>query len=138
MADADEDGSHIRTLLLTFFWRHLQAVINDGHLFIAQPPLFRLVLGKKTRWCYSEEEFRDAVKEMGSKVKVQRYKGLGEMTAEQLWDTTLDPERRVLLKVEVEDAIRADDIFEKLMGVPVEPRKRFIQAYAKTVRNLDV
>jgi DNA gyrase subunit B len=138
MADADEDGSHIRTLLLTFFWRHLQAVINDGHLFIAQPPLFRLVLGKKTRWCYSEEEFRDAVKEMGSKVKVQRYKGLGEMTAEQLWDTTLDPDRRVLLKVEVEDAIRADDIFEKLMGVPVEPRKRFIQAYAKTVRNLDV
>jgi DNA gyrase subunit B len=138
MADADEDGSHIRTLLLTFFWRHLQAVINDGHLFIAQPPLFRLVLGKKTRWCYSEEEFRDAVKEMGSKVKVQRYKGLGEMTAEQLWDTTLDPERRLLLKVEVEDAIRADDIFEKLMGVPVEPRKRFIQAYAKTVRNLDV
>jgi DNA gyrase subunit B len=138
MADADEDGSHIRTLLLTFFWRHLQAVINDGHLFIAQPPLFRLVLGKKTRWCYSEEEFRDAIKEMGSKVKVQRYKGLGEMTAEQLWDTTLDPERRVLLKVEVEDALRADDIFEKLMGVPVEPRKRFIQAYAKTVRNLDV
>jgi DNA gyrase subunit B len=138
MADADEDGSHIRTLLLTFFWRHLQAVINDGHLFIAQPPLFRLVLGKKTRWCYSEEEFREAIKEMGSKVKVQRYKGLGEMTAEQLWDTTLDPERRVLLKVEVEDAINADDVFDKLMGVAVEPRKRFIQAYAKTVRNLDV
>jgi DNA gyrase subunit B len=138
MADADEDGSHIRTLLLTFFWRHLQSVINDGHLFIAQPPLFRLTLGKRVRWCYSEEEFRDAVKEMGSKVKVQRYKGLGEMTAEQLWDTTLDPEHRVLLKVEVEDAIHADDIFERLMGVAVEPRKRFIQAYAKTVRTLDV
>jgi DNA gyrase subunit B len=138
MADADEDGSHIRTLLLTFFWRHLQAVINEGHLFIAQPPLFRLTQGKKVRWCYSEEEFRDAVKEMGSKVKVQRYKGLGEMTAEQLWDTTLDPEHRVLLKVEVEDAIRADDIFDRLMGVAVEPRKRFIQAYAKTVRTLDV
>jgi DNA gyrase subunit B len=138
MADADEDGSHIRTLLLTFFWRHLQSVINDGHLFIAQPPLFRLTLGKRVRWCYSEEEFRDAVKEMGSKVKVQRYKGLGEMTAEQLWDTTLDPEHRVLLKVEVEDAIHADDIFDRLMGVAVEPRKRFIQAYAKTVRTLDV
>ncbi len=138
MADADEDGSHIRTLLLTFFWRHLQAVINEGHLFIAQPPLFRLTQGKRVRWCYSEEEFREAVKEMGSKVKVQRYKGLGEMTAEQLWDTTLDPEHRVLLKVEVEDAIRADDIFDRLMGVAVEPRKRFIQAYAKTVRTLDV
>ncbi len=138
MADADEDGSHIRTLLLTFFWRHLQAVINEGHLFIAQPPLFRLTLGKKVRWCYSEEEFRDAVKELGAKVKVQRYKGLGEMTAEQLWDTTLDPEHRVLLKVEVEDAIRADDIFDRLMGVAVEPRKRFIQAYAKTVRTIDV
>ncbi len=138
MADADEDGSHIRTLLLTFFWRHLQAVIMDGHLFIAQPPLFRVERGKQVRWCYSEEEFRAAVKEMGERSKVQRYKGLGEMTAEQLWDTTLDPERRVLLKVEVEDAIRADDIFERLMGVAVEPRKRFIQAHAKTVRNLDI
>ncbi len=138
MADADEDGSHIRTLLLTFFWRHLQAVILDGHLFIAQPPLFRVERGKQVRWCYSEEEFRAAVKEMGERSKVQRYKGLGEMTAEQLWDTTLDPERRVLLKVEVEDAIRADDIFERLMGVAVEPRKRFIQAHAKTVRNLDI
>ncbi len=138
MADADEDGSHIRTLLLTFFWRHLQSVILDGHLFIAQPPLFRVERGKQVRWCYSEEEFRAAVKEMGEKSRVQRYKGLGEMTAEQLWDTTLDPEKRVLLKVEVEDAIRADDIFDRLMGVAVEPRKRFIQAHAKTVRNLDI
>jgi len=139
MADADEDGSHIRTLLLTFFWRYLQPVINDGHLFIAQPPLFR-VEGTRKRlvWCYSEEEFRETLKEMGEKSKVQRYKGLGEMTADQLWDTTLDPEHRVLLKVEVEDALRADDIFDRLMGVAVEPRKRFIQAHAKTVRNLDI
>jgi DNA gyrase subunit B len=139
MADADEDGSHIRTLLLTFFWRYLQPVINDGHLFIAQPPLFR-VEGSRKRlaWCYSEEEFRETLKEMGEKSKVQRYKGLGEMTADQLWDTTLDPEHRVLLKVEVEDALRADDIFDRLMGVAVEPRKRFIQAHAKTVRNLDI
>jgi DNA gyrase subunit B len=89
-------------------------------------------------WCYSEEEFRQTLKEMGEKSKVQRYKGLGEMTADQLWDTTLDPEHRVLLKVEVEDALRADDIFDRLMGVAVEPRKRFIQAHAKTVRNLDI
>ena len=139
MADADEDGSHIRTLLLTFFWRYLQPVINEGHLFIAQPPLFRIEGTKKRLvWCYSEDEFRVALKEMGEKSKVQRYKGLGEMTADQLWDTTLDPEHRVLLKVEVEDALRADDIFDRLMGVAVEPRKRFIQAHAKTVRNLDI
>jgi DNA gyrase subunit B len=139
MADADEDGSHIRTLLLTFFWRHLQPVINEGHLFIAQPPLFRIA-GSRNRvvWCYSEEEFRERLKEMGEKSKVQRYKGLGEMTADQLWDTTLDPEHRVLLKVEVEDSLRADDIFDRLMGVAVEPRKRFIQAHANTVRNLDI
>ncbi len=139
MADADEDGSHIRTLLLTFFWRYLQPVINEGHLFIAQPPLFRIEgTRKRLMWCYSEEEFRIALKEMGEKSKVQRYKGLGEMTADQLWDTTLDPEHRVLLKVEVEDAIRADDIFDRLMGVSVEPRKRFIQSHAKTVRTLDI
>jgi len=139
MADADEDGSHIRTLLLTFFWRYLQPVVNEGHLFIAQPPLFRIEgTRKRVAWCYSEDEFRDTLKEMGDKTKVQRYKGLGEMTADQLWDTTLDPERRILLRVEVEDALRADDIFDRLMGVAVEPRKRFIQAHAKTVRNLDI
>ncbi|MGH7608781.1 MAG: DNA topoisomerase (ATP-hydrolyzing) subunit B [Candidatus Dormibacteria bacterium] len=139
MADADEDGSHIRTLLLTFFWRHLQPVVDAGHLFIAQPPLFRIAASRgRVAWCYSEEEFRGKVKEMGDKAKVTRYKGLGEMTAEQLWETTLDPENRVLLKVEVEDALRADEVFDRLMGVAVEPRKRFIQAHAKTVRNLDV
>ncbi len=141
MADADEDGSHIRTLLLTFFWRHLQPVIDTGHLYIAQPPLFRIEhkRGKQVEWIYSEEEFRDRMKQLGDSVRPpQRYKGLGEMTADQLWETTLDPEHRVLLKVEVEDAIRADDVFDRLMGVAVEPRKRFIQAHAKTVRNLDV
>ncbi|MGH7611577.1 MAG: DNA topoisomerase (ATP-hydrolyzing) subunit B [Candidatus Dormibacteria bacterium] len=139
MADADEDGSHIRTLLLTFFWRHLKPVIDEGHLFIAQPPLFRIKASRgREVWCYSEEEFRSVVKDYGKEPDVQRYKGLGEMTAEQLWATTLDPEKRVLLKVEVEDALRADEVFDRLMGVAVEPRKRFIQAHAKTVKNLDV
>ncbi|HUY55923.1 MAG TPA: DNA topoisomerase (ATP-hydrolyzing) subunit B [Candidatus Nanopelagicaceae bacterium] len=138
MADADVDGSHIRTLLMTFFWRYLQPVVTEGHLYIAQPPLFRVWHGKKESWCYTDEEFAVALKEVGSKARVQRYKGLGEMSDDQLWNTTLDPDQRVLLKVEVDDAIAADDIFDKLMGISVEHRKRFIQAYAKTVRNLDV
>ena len=139
MADADEDGSHIRTLLLTFFWRHLQALITDGHLFIAQPPLFRMQKGKQVEYAYSEEEFRVKLKAMGDRVQPpQRYKGLGEMNAEQLWQTTMDPERRVLLRVEVGDPLSADDIFDRLMGPNVEPRKRFIQTHAKAVRNLDI
>ncbi len=138
MADADVDGSHIRTLLMTFFWRYLQPVVTEGHLYIAQPPLFRVWHGKKESWCYTDEEFAVALKEVGSKARVQRYKGLGEMSDDQLWNTTLDPDQRVLLKVEVDDAIAADDIFDKLMGISVEHRKRFIQAYAKTVRTLDV
>jgi len=138
MADADVDGSHIRTLLMTFFWRYLQPVVTEGHLYIAQPPLFRVWQGKKESWCYTDEEFAVALRELGSKARVQRYKGLGEMSDDQLWNTTLDPDQRVLLKVEVDDAIAADDIFDKLMGISVEHRKRFIQAYAKTVRTLDV
>ncbi|MGH7640936.1 MAG: DNA topoisomerase (ATP-hydrolyzing) subunit B [Candidatus Dormibacteria bacterium] len=142
MADADEDGSHIRTLLLTFFWRHLRDVVTEGHLFIAQPPLYRFEFkrGKQVEYAYSEERYRERLEELRDSIKrpVQRYKGLGEMDAEQLWETTLDPERRVMLKVEVEDALRADETFDRLMGVAVEPRKRFIQAHAKTVRNLDV
>ena len=138
MADADVDGSHIRTLLMTFFWRYLQPVVTEGHLYIAQPPLFRVWHGKKESWCYTDEEFAVALREVGSKARVQRYKGLGEMSDDQLWNTTLDPDQRVLLKVEVDDAIAADDIFDKLMGISVEHRKRFIQAYAKTVRTLDV
>ncbi|HUY61256.1 MAG TPA: toprim domain-containing protein, partial [Candidatus Dormibacteraeota bacterium] len=139
MADADEDGSHIRTLLLTFFWRYLQALITDGHLFIAQPPLFRMQKGKQVEYAYSEEEFRTKLKAMGDRVQPpQRYKGLGEMNAEQLWQTTLDPEHRVLLRVDVGDPLAADDIFDRLMGPNVEPRKRFIQTHAKAVRNLDI
>ncbi len=139
MADADVDGSHIRTLLLTFFWRHLQPVVTDGYLYIAQPPLYRLQKGRQVEYAYSEEEFRVKLKALGDRVRPpQRYKGLGEMNAEQLWQTTLDPDHRVLLRVEVADALAADDIFDRLMGQSVEPRRRFIQTHAKAVRNLDV
>ena len=138
MVDADVDGSHIRTLLLTFFWRHLQGVISGGYLYLAQPPLFKLEKGKNIAYAYSDAERDSKIKDLGGKVAVARYKGLGEMNAEQLWETTMDPERRILLQVEVSDAIKADDIFDRLMGSDVEPRKRFIQTHAKSVRNLDV
>ncbi|HUY97429.1 MAG TPA: DNA topoisomerase (ATP-hydrolyzing) subunit B [Verrucomicrobiae bacterium] len=139
MADADVDGSHIRTLLLTFFWRHLQSVVTDGYLYIAQPPLYRLQKGRQVEYAYSEEEFHAKSKALGDRQQSpQRYKGLGEMNAEQLWQTTLDPEHRILLRVEVADALAADDIFDRLMGPNVEPRKRFIQTHARAVRNLDV
>jgi DNA gyrase subunit B len=142
MADADVDGSHIRTLLLTFFWRHLKSVVDNGYLFLAQPPLYRLEKGKQVEYAYSDSE-RDAKYKAlkgGSKteVKVSRFKGLGEMNGEELWNTTMDPEKRVLLRVGVEDVIKADEIFDRLMGADVEPRKRFIQTHAKSVRNLDV
>jgi DNA gyrase subunit B len=138
MVDADVDGSHIRTLLLTFFWRHLPELINGGFLYLAQPPLYKVWRGKNIAYAYSEVERDGRAKEIGGKVEVQRYKGLGEMNPEQLWETTMNPERRVLLRVAVEDALRADDIFDKLMGSDVEPRKRFIQTHAKSVRNLDI
>jgi len=142
MADADVDGSHIRTLLLTFFWRHLKPVVENGHLFLAQPPLYRLEKGKQVDYAYSDGERDSKIKELGgrskSDVKVSRFKGLGEMNGEELWRTTMDPAQRVLLRVGVEDAIKADEIFDRLMGADVEPRKRFIQTHAKSVRNLDV
>jgi DNA gyrase subunit B len=138
MVDADVDGSHIRTLLLTFFWRHLPELINGGFLYLAQPPLYKVWRGKNIAYAYSEVERDARGKEIGGKVEVQRYKGLGEMNPEQLWETTMNPEKRVLLRVAVEDALRADDIFDKLMGSDVEPRKRFIQTHAKSVRNLDI
>ena len=138
MVDADVDGSHIRTLLLTFFWRHLQPLVRDGYLYLAQPPLYRLKKGRQVHYAYSDAERDTRVKEMGGKVDVQRFKGLGEMNPEELWSTTMDPATRVLLRVDVDDVLRADDIFDRLMGSNVEPRKRFIQTHAKSVRNLDI
>jgi DNA gyrase subunit B len=139
MTDADVDGAHIRTLLLTFFFRHMSELINDGHLYIAQPPLYRIKAGKQHQWVYSDPEKEAVLNELKErKVEVQRYKGLGEMTAEQLWDTTMNPETRTLLQVEVEDAAKADHIFHVLMGDEVPPRKAFIQAHAKSVKNLDI
>ncbi|MBO9385433.1 MAG: DNA topoisomerase (ATP-hydrolyzing) subunit B [Thermomicrobium sp.] len=139
MTDADVDGAHIRTLLLTFFFRYLEGLIIDGHLYIAQPPLYRLQSGKEVHYVYSDEE-RDAILNRGNGKTwdIQRYKGLGEMNPEQLWETTMDPARRTLLQVTIEDAVRADETFNMLMGSAVPPRKRFIQAHAREVRNLDI
>jgi DNA gyrase subunit B len=139
MTDADVDGAHIRTLLLTFFYRHMPQVIEQGYLYIAQPPLYRVSTGKVTRYAQSERERDRIVKEINVKsVSVQRFKGLGEMNADQLWETTMNPETRVLLRAEIEDAGEADAIFTKLMGEKVEPRKDFIKAEARKVRNLDI
>jgi len=140
MTDADVDGSHIRTLLLTFFFRHMAELINNRHLYIAQPPLYRVKAGKLQQWVYSEPEKEGVLAELkeNRKVEVQRYKGLGEMSAEQLWDTTMNPATRTLLEVNVEDAAKADRIFHILMGNEVPPRKAFIQAHAKSVKNLDI
>ncbi len=140
MTDADVDGSHIRTLLLTFFFRHMVELINNSHLYIAQPPLYRIKAAKLEQWIYSDQEKEEALRNLkgARNVEVQRYKGLGEMTAEQLWETTMNPDTRTLLSVAIEDAARADHIFNMLMGGEVPPRKAFIQAHAKNVKNLDV
>ena len=139
MTDADVDGAHIRTLLLTFFYRHMPQIIENGYLYIAQPPLFRVSTGKVTRYAGSEAERDRIVKEMSAKnVSVQRFKGLGEMNADQLWDTTMNPESRVLLRAEIDDAAEADAIFTMLMGEKVAPRKEFIKTEARKVRNLDI
>ena len=138
MADADVDGSHIRTLLLTFFFRFMRPLVEQGHIYLAQPPLFRITKGKKHRYAYSDEQ-RDAIMaELGSGYEIQRYKGLGEMDSEQLWETTMDPERRTMRRVEVEDAATADEIFTVLMGDKVEPRREFIEQNARYVKNLDI
>jgi len=141
MTDADVDGAHIRTLLLTFFYRYMKELIEDGHVYIAQPPLFKVSKGKKEIYTYSDAELEKVLQEIGGKdnsTDIQRYKGLGEMNATQLWETTMDPENRILLKVNIEDAMLADEIFTILMGEKVEPRREFIEQNAKNVVNLDI
>ena len=139
MTDADVDGAHIRTLLLTFFYRYMLRVIELGYVYIAQPPLFRVSKGKEEKWLYTEEEMKKVSAAMGDKgVSVQRYKGLGEMNAHQLWDTTMDPAHRIFRQVNIEDAMEANEIFKTLMGKDVEIRKNFIMRHAKEVTNLDI
>jgi len=139
LMDADVDGAHIRTLLLTFFFRYMQPLIEEGHLFIAQPPLYRVAAGREVRYAYTEAQRRAMLKELKDrKTTLQRYKGLGEMNPEQLWETTMNPENRILLQVNIEDAAEADRTFDMLMGKSVPPRRRFIQTHAREVRNLDV
>ncbi|HUE98280.1 MAG TPA: DNA topoisomerase (ATP-hydrolyzing) subunit B [Anaerolineales bacterium] len=138
MTDADVDGSHIRTLLLTFFFRYMPKLIEDGHLYIAQPPLYRVAYKNQIKYAYSEKEKDKIIREVGEKSSLQRYKGLGEMNPTQLWETTMNPENRTLLLVTVEDAAESDRTFDMLMGDAVDPRRKFIQTHAKAVRNLDV
>ena len=142
MADADVDGSHIRTLLLTFFFRFMRPLITNGNIYIAQPPLFKVFRGKKVKYAFSDEERDQYIEELttenGTKPEVQRYKGLGEMDPEQLWETTMNPETRTMLKIDMEDAVKADETFTILMGDKVGPRKEFIETNAKYVENLDI
>ena len=138
MADADVDGAHIRTLLLTFFFRYMPQIIEDGYVYLAQPPLFKVSKGKKSAYCFSDEERDVKIEEFGGDCDIQRYKGLGEMDPDQLWETTMDPEYRTMLRVTVEDAQRASENFSILMGDNVEPRREFIEKNAKFVENLDV
>ncbi len=138
MADADVDGAHIRTLLLTFFFRHMKPLIEEGHIFAAVPPLYKVSRGKAERYAYSDEEKELYVEELGGNPRVERYKGLGEMDKDQLWETTMDPEKRILKRITIEDALRADALFSVLMGDKVEPRRAFIEQNAKYVVNLDV
>ncbi len=137
MADADVDGAHIRTLLLTFFFRYMQPLIEHGHVYIAQPPLYKVYKGKKVIYAYNDEDLKKALEEIPD-ASIQRYKGLGEMNPDQLWETTMDPERRVMLRVDLEDARRADETFTILMGDKVEPRREFIEEHSKSVINLDI
>ncbi|MCX7776230.1 MAG: DNA topoisomerase (ATP-hydrolyzing) subunit B [Rectinemataceae bacterium] len=141
MADADVDGSHIRTLLLTFFYRYMTPLIEEGHVYLAMPPLYRIAFDKEVRYAYSDEEKDLILSQIGrdpSKIAVQRYKGLGEMNPEQLWETTMDPERRMIKKITMEDAVLAEEIFVTLMGEQVEPRRQFIEENALAVSNLDI
>ena len=142
MTDADVDGAHISTLMLTFLYRFMPELIKQGHVYLAQPPLYKLEKNKKIWYAYSDEELASIIKEVGrdNNNKIQRYKGLGEMDAEQLWETTMDPERRILLRVNMDDDVASelDLTFTTLMGDQVEPRREFIEANAKYVQNLDI
>ena len=138
MADADVDGSHIRILLLTFFYRYMKKLIEDGHIFLAQPPLYKVYKGKQERYAFSDDERDKYIAELGGNAEADRYKGLGEMDAEQLWDTTMDPEKRTLLRVTVDDALACDQTFSLLMGDKVDPRREFIEKNAKFAENLDI
>ncbi len=138
MADADVDGAHIRTLLLTFFFRYMRPLIDTGHVYLAQPPLFKISKGKKFAYAFSDEERDEKIEEFGGSCDIQRYKGLGEMDPEQLWETTMDPKTRIMLRVTLEDAMEADETFSILMGDKVEPRREFIEKNAKYVQNLDI
>nr|WP_300002730.1 DNA topoisomerase (ATP-hydrolyzing) subunit B [Tissierella sp.] len=138
MTDADVDGAHIRTLLLTFFFRYMRELIDNGHIYIAQPPLYKVKKGKREEYVYREEDLQPVLDEFGKGYSIQRYKGLGEMNPEQLWDTTMDPENRMLLRANIEDAVAADEIFTTLMGDKVQPRREFIVENSKFVSNLDI
>ncbi len=138
MTDADVDGAHIRTLMLTFLVRQMPRLIEGGHVYIAQPPLYGLKKGKRVEYVFSDDQRDRMLEEMGENVSIQRYKGLGEMDAEQLWNTTMDPAHRVMRQVKYEDAVEADRIFTVLMGDQVEPRREFIIEYARDVKNLDI
>jgi len=138
MAEADVDGQHIRTLLLTLLFRFMKPLVEAGHVYLAQPPLYKINRGKEISYAYTEEQKNRKLAQMTGKPEVARYKGLGEMNPEQLWETTMNPANRMLSRVEVDDAVEADKIFDVLMGNDVDPRKHFIQTHAKTVRNLDV
>ena len=139
MTDADVDGSHIRTLLLTLFFRYFIEIIEKGYLYIAQPPLYRIKKGKQIEYGYTEDDKEKILSKMGGEnINIQRYKGLGEMNPEELWETTMDPANRVMKQVQIEDAKEADRIFDVLMGDEVAPRKKFIQTHAKKAKNLDI
>ena len=138
MADADVDGAHIRTLLLTFFFRYMREVIEQGHIYLACPPLFRVSKGKNHEYAFSDEERDELLEKMGANCAVQRYKGLGEMDPIQLWETTMNPETRIMKRVTIEDAEMADQTFSGLMGDKVEPRREFIEQNAQFVENLDI
>ena len=140
MDDTNEDGANLRTILLTFFFRYMRPLIEQGHVFLAQPPLYKISKrGMEDVYCYSDEQLDDELVRIGrDNVNIQRYKGLGEMDAEQLWETTMNPESRIFVRVTMDDAMKADEIFKVLMGDEIEPRREFIEKNAKFVKNLDI